>query len=105
MESAGKPGDRSQPASCCMIRSASVAMMLRFGTINWVLGGRELTETRGGLSEIEGRLSGTGRDMALEIDKEELLKSGDYPLGILRIPSVIVANKEETLLSASRDYI
>jgi hypothetical protein len=36
-----------------MIRLTLIAMMLRFGTIDWVLEGGELTETKGESSEME----------------------------------------------------
>ena len=103
MEGAGRPGGGSQPASCCMIISASVAVALRFGTIDWVLGGGGSSEIGGESSEIEDRLSGTGRAETSETDEEESSEPGDCCLGGSCVSAVIVANEEETSSSAGRD--
>src|SRR5580692_2877516 len=103
MEGAGRPGGGSRPASCCMIISASVAVALRFGTIDWVLGGGGSPETRGESSEIEDRSSRTDRAETSETDEEESSEPGDCCLGGSRVPSVIVTNEEETSSSAGRD--
>jgi hypothetical protein len=126
IEGTGIPSGGSQPASCCIIRSVSVVVTFRFGTIDWVLGrgesskiGGRLSETEGrlfetggdetskigeGLSEIEGRLFKTGGDETSEADEEKSSGSGDYCLGSSRI-SLIVVIEEETSSSAGRDCI
>ena len=126
MEGAGIPSGGSRLASCCIIRSASVAVTFRFGTIDWVLGGGESSEIGGGssetegrlfetggdetsmigggLSEIEGRLFETGGDETSEADEEESSASGDCCSGGSRI-SLIVVIEEETSSSAGRDCI
>jgi hypothetical protein len=103
MEGVGRPRGGSQPASSCMIISISVVVTLRFGTIDWVLGGSGLSETGGESSEVKDRSSGTGGAETSETDKEELSEPRDYCLGGLCASSVIVVNEEETSLSAGRD--
>jgi hypothetical protein len=67
MEGTGIPSGGSRLVSCCIIRSASVAVTFRFGTIDWVLGGGESSEIEGGSSETEGRLFETGGDETSKI--------------------------------------
>jgi hypothetical protein len=104
IESAGIPSGGSWPASCYIIRSASVALIFRFGTIDWVLGGGKSSEIEGGSSVTEGRLFETGGDEISEADEEESSVSRDYYSGGSCI-SLIVVIKEETSSSAGRDYI
>jgi hypothetical protein len=104
MEGAGIPSDGSWPVSCCIIRSASVAVTFRFGTIDWVLGGGESSKIEGGSSETEGKLFETGGDEMSEADEEESSTSGDYCSGGSRI-SLIMVIKEEISSSACRDCI
>ena len=86
-----------------MIISASVAVVLRFGTIDWVLEGGGLSETEGELSEVEDRSSGTDGAETSETDKEESSEPRDCCLGGSHVSSVIVGNEEETSSSEPRD--
>jgi hypothetical protein len=86
-----------------MIILASVAVALRFETIDWVLGDSRSSETGGELSETKGRLLRMNGVEISKIDKEESSRSRDCLSGILRISFIIVTNKEETLLFASRN--
>src|SRR5580692_8362171 len=102
IEGAGRPGGKSWPASPRMIRSASVVVTLRFGTIDWVLGGGESSETGGESPGTEGGISGTGGDETSEADKEESPVSVGCCSGGSRV-SVIVTSEEEMSSSTSRD--
>jgi hypothetical protein len=82
-----------------MIRSTSVAVTFRFGTIDLVLGGGE-SSIIGGSSGTEGQSSGTSDSETSEEDEEELSGSRG---GCSGVPSVIVTNVEEMSSSASRD--
>jgi hypothetical protein len=104
MEGASIPNGGSRLASCCIIRSASVAVTFRFGTIDWVLGGGESSEIGEGSSETEGRLFETGEDETSKADEEESPASGDYYSSGSRI-SLIVVIEEEISSSAGKDCI
>src|SRR5580692_9606437 len=88
IEGAGRPGGKSWPASPRMIRSASVVVTLRFGTIDWVLG--------------EGGSSGTGGDEISKADEEVSPVSVGCCSGGSRV-SVIVTSEEEMSSSTGRD--
>ena len=104
IKGAGIPNGGSRPASCCIIRSASVAVTFRFGTIDWVLGEGELSEIGEGSSETEGRLFETGEDETSEADEKESPASGDCCSGGSCILLIVVI-EEEILSSAGRDCI
>jgi hypothetical protein len=60
-----------------IIISASVAVALKFGTINWVLRSGRSSKIERESSKTKGRLLRTDRVKISEIDKEESSGSGD----------------------------